>query len=235
MNDYFQENKRSLFLLTGLFLLLVIVLYFLLLRPLMVDLSSKEKEIRSVKDDIQQLEKELDYFDLDSVEVDVEKRLMEKKIPTEKELDEYILSLQQLEVITGSKMEHIEFLYDSNLEEIEGEENRLEEESTNTDDENENESDDDNTEEDQEEITTEPEIFHEKPEDLQVMTVKLIAASPDFDEFIKLLKVIENEERISIVSKLHFLKPSEQDIYFTEDPTKAVFFEAELTTFYYSE
>lgn len=228
MNEYFQENKRSLFILTGLFFILVVVLYFVLLRPLVAGLSSKERAISSANDEIQILEKKLENFELEIVDMDIEQIKLENKIPRERELDEYILSLQQLEVTTNSKIEKIEFMYDSNLEEIEEEED-VEEET----EENEAEEEIEDTEAD-EKITIDPEIINEKPDDLQVMTVRLTAASPEFEDFVELLEVIENQERISIVSKLKFLKPTEYDLYF-EDIQTAIAFEAELTTFYYPE
>ena len=227
MNEYFQENKRSLFILTGLFFILIIVLYVVLLRPLMADLSSKENAISSAKDEIQILEKKLDNFELDQTEVDVEQLKLENKIPKERELDDYILSLQQLEVITNSKIEKIEFMYDSNLDDVEKEVENIEDHQM-------GESLDSEDEEKEEDVQIDPAILDEKPEDLQIFTVKVTAASPEFDDFIELLKAIENQERISIVSKLKFIKPTEYDLYFEDLPT-AISVEAELTTFYYPE
>lgn len=227
MNEYFQENKRSLFILTGLFFILIVVLYVVLLRPLMADLSSREKEINSAKDEIQILEKKLDNFELDQTDVDVEQLKLESKIPKERELDDYILSLQQLEVITNSKIEKIEFMYDSNLDDVEKEVENIEDHQM-------GESLDSEDEEKEEDVQIDPAILDEKPEDLQIFTVKVTAASPEFDDFIELLKAIENQERISIVSKLKFIKPTEYDLYFEDLPT-AISVEAELTTFYYPE
>lgn len=227
MIEYFQENKRSLFILTGLFFILIVVLYVVLLRPLMADLSSREKEINSAKDEIQILEKKLDNFELDQTDVDVEQLKLESKIPKERELDDYILSLQQLEVITNSKIEKIEFMYDSNLDDVEKEVENIEDHQM-------GESLDSEDEEKEEDVQIDPAILDEKPEDLQIFTVKVTAASPEFDDFIELLKAIENQERISIVSKLKFIKPTEYDLYFEDLPT-AISVEAELTTFYYPE
>ncbi len=90
------------------------------------------------------------------------------------------------------------------------------------------------TEEDTE-LTVDPVLLNEKPEQLQVLTVKIEGMSPDFDQFIELLKIIESQERISIVTSLHFTKPTEQDLYFSDDPSELIPFEAELTTFYFAE
>lgn len=222
MNDYFQDNKRSLLLLAGLLLIFAIVLYFVLLRPLMSELSSNESAITSATDEIAVLEQQLANMDEEITETDVDQLVLEKKIPTERKLDEYLRDIQRLEVMTNSKIEQIQFVYDSNL----GEQEKME------DDENEDEMDELEEEVEIEKVEIDPEILKEKPENLQVMTVKITAHSPDFNEFITFLETIENEERISIVTNLKLKKPTERDIYFEEYET-ALGFEIELTTFYF--
>ena len=245
MNEYIEENKRAIILLTiGLFLL-AIVLYFFLLRPQLVDLSEKKENLDAMEEELRVLEEQIAAFDEDELDVEVEQLLQEKKIPTERKLDEYILSLQRLESVTNSKIERIEFVYDSNLE-ID-EENEEAEPSDNTEESAEeteenlesnelDETDDENEgEETEDEINVNPEILSEKPEQLEVMTVRLVAVAPNFEDFIKLLKVIENEERISIVTNLRFNKPTAEDTFILDEPLDMIPFEAELTTFYYAE
>src|SRR5690625_7566243 len=96
----------------------------------MTHLSAKEKALVSVQDEIRTLEQKLENMEIAEPEIDVEQLILENKIPRERELDEYILSLNQLEIITESKIEKIEFVYDSNLENIEAveEENQKDEE-----------------------------------------------------------------------------------------------------------
>lgn len=228
MNEYIQENKRTLFILTGLLLLLVIVLYFLLLRPLMADFPSQERKLISLENEQVVLTQKIENFHETTKDINVEQLMAENKIPTKRELDEYILSLQQVESISDSKLIDIEFMYDSSLpekekeqEEDEGEE--VEEESSETDG------------DEEEELTIDPVIINEKPEELEVLTVRVEGASKDFDDFIDLLKGIEDQERISIVSKLEFNKPTEDEILFSDNPFIALSFTAELTTFYYPD
>lgn len=226
MNDYLQENKRTLFILFGLLFILAIVLYFILLRPLIADLSSKERAIQNIENEIQLLETKLTSMSEEIKETDVEQLVLENKIPPQRDLDEYILSLQRLEAMTGSKIAKINFVYDSNLDKVEDEEKE------NTDTKSETDEDEEGNEV---EITIDPIILNEKPENLHVMTVKVVGASPDFNEFINLLEVIENQERISIVSKLKFIKQTEYEQFFEDDYFETILFEAELSTFYYEE
>lgn len=240
MNEYFEQNKRSLLILVALFFLLAIVLYLLVLHPLLSDFAKKEKDIATVNEEIQLLEARIENFNIEDEEIDIEQLMFEKKIPVERELDKYILSLQQIETKTDSKIERIDFVYDSNLETIEEEPVTEEEvepidETEELNDDTDEESDEEENEEEQEAPTIDPTILREKPEDLQVMTVRVTAISPDYDDFINVLKFVEDEERISIVTRLHFTQPTETDLSFEQDPSKVIPFEIELTTFYYDK
>ncbi|MBO1003381.1 hypothetical protein ACFSKI_22215 [Pseudogracilibacillus auburnensis] len=227
MNEYLQINKRPLFILAGLLFIFAIVLYFIFLRPLLVDLTTKEEAVQSIEKEIQQLKQTIKNKEDEIIETEVEQLISEKKIPLERELDEYILGLQQLEVRTNSKIDKIEFIYDSNInEEVEDMEDQITELESNLLE---------GIEEQKERITIDPTILKEMPENLQIMTVKVTAASPDFEELIHLIKAIEKQERISIVSKLEFFKPAEFEAYFLDELEEMILFEVELTTFYYTE
>lgn len=241
MNDYFQENRRALLILSILLLVLAIVLYFILIRPLSIDLDRKKNSITSIEADIELLKAELENIDDDLQEIDIEKLKLENKIPPKPDIDEYILSLQQLEFTTKSKIESIDFTYDSNLEVI----TNIDEESSEDEDEkgiqveqlDEEDIEIDINEDEEETMENESSIdqdmLNEKPEELHVITVKVIAISADFDNFLDLLQEIEDNERISVITNLTFTKPAENNDYFAENPLEVIPFEIELTTFYY--
>src|SRR5690625_5207407 len=113
MNEFYAENRRALLLLAGLLLILAIVLYFILLRPQMADLKRQEAAAVQLKDEIASLEKQIEDLEVGKEEVDLEQLILENKIPRERDLDAYILGLQRLELLTESKIESIQFAYDS--------------------------------------------------------------------------------------------------------------------------
>lgn len=242
MNEYFEANKRSLILLASMLFILALVLYLMLLRPLLADYKAEQQKLVSLTNDIELLEAEIDALQDAPEEIDVAQLMLENKIPKERELDEYILTLQQLELYTNSKIEAVHFAYDSNLpiqedvsvttldDEVEAELSPEE-----TDDEDEAVDESTESEEEAVEPTADPAILNEKPEELHVMTVRVVATSPDFDEFVELLKRIEQNERINIVTSLRFTTPTEEDIYFSDNPIDDIPFEAELTTFYFAD
>lgn len=248
MNEYFEQNKRSLLLLGGTLLLLAIILYFFLVRPVMADYKNEVQRIDDLNEEIELLEAQIENLKESPEEIDVDQLILENKIPSERELDEYILAIQQLELHTDSQIETIDFAYDSSFEIDEVEEEETEEASADEEealeDELEEETaiedeadtmDADEAEEEATESEIDPAILNEKPEDLHVMTVRISALSPNFDEFIELLKLIESNDRISIVTSLEFSKPTEEDIYFSNNPAERISFDAEITTFYYKQ
>lgn len=209
MNEYIQENKRSLYVIVGLLFILAIVLFFLVLRPVMTDLD-KQKKLNDTKEaNIELLKIQLENMKKQFEEEDPEKLVLEGKIPPERNIDEYIRSLQALENKTNSEISNITFVYDSNIDVVETEEE-------------------------------EPEVDHEeiivgKPDELQVIVVQFTATSPSYDDFINLLKTIEQEERISIVSNLQFNQNASIGETQENEEDEMVSFTIHLTTFYYED
>ncbi|HLS06426.1 MAG TPA: hypothetical protein VK079_00640 [Bacillota bacterium] len=241
MNEYLQTNKRSFILLTILFFILAIVLYFMVVRPLTEDLTRHEINIMTAENNIAELEKTLQRLEVTPEDDEFEDLLLEKIIPKERELDDYILSLQQLELTTESQIEQINFVYDSQIADHEQVDDEDEVDATDTevdetdatDDEN-NSEEENSADEDEDETTPlEPTFIYEKPVDLHAISVQIDAISPSLDEFIKFLQTIEQSERLSIVSQLRFDHPTEHDEFFEDEPTTDITFQIELTTFYY--
>lgn len=209
-------------------LLFIVVLYFLLLRPLVAEVSSKENAAETKQEELKELTQTIAKIKDEADKIDVEQLLLEKRIPVERQLDEYILTLQQMEAVTNSQIESIQFMYDSSIADLEEEE----EEKTETTNEEVSDENEEVIEEDIEAIE-ERQIVREKPEGLEVLIVRVEATSPDYNSFIQLLEEIEELERISIITNLKYDAASEKDQFEDEVDEDAISFNIELTTFYY--
>lgn len=240
MNEFYQENKTMLFIFAGFLIITVIVLYFWLVQPLKADLDRTNQNIQNLEDEKVLVTTQINNYDTEEVDIDITELLLEKKIPRNRNLDDYILALQGLEFITNSKIESVSITYDSGSDHIEVEEEVEEPVITpETAEVVEGEEIEAKTEEDTPvaEPVIDPVIANEKPESLEVLVVTISAASPNFEEFLHLIEAIENQDRVSILSNLTFLKPTENDVYTSdhEVDTKKIEFTASLTTFYYPE
>jgi len=203
-------------MLVGLLFLLAIVLFFLVLRPVIKDLEAQKRTNQEKEEDIELLELQLANMKKQLEEEDPEQLVLENKVPLERKIDEYILSLKQLENKTNSEISNIEFIYDSSME-------VLEDEAASSEDAEESE---------ESEESPAAEVILGKPEELQAITVRFTATSPSFKDFVKLLETIEQEERISIVSNIEFRQTTD---YTSSEDEERVSFDVHLTTFYYQK
>src|SRR5690625_38339 len=214
MNEYIQANKRSLYMLTGLLFLLAIVLFFLVLRPLMQDVDAQKQTNNAKKVVNKILETQIKNKKEQHEAEDPDQHVLEEKVPLERKVDEYILSLEQLENKTESEISNIEFVYDSTIEIPEAETEETDEDGEET------------SEEAAEDLT---DGFADQ---LQMLTVRFTATSPSYADFIDLLESIEAEERISIVTNLDFNQPTE---YTQTEDDETVSFDIDLSTFYFNQ
>src|SRR5690625_2708048 len=121
MNDFLQENKRSILILLVLLLILAIVLYVLVIYTLYTYIVSKDKKINYQLTTKTRLEEKIKDIEDELNETNNEQSLLHKVVPKDRELDEYILQLQSLEKVTKSKINSIEFLYDSSINDLDEE------------------------------------------------------------------------------------------------------------------
>lgn len=213
MNNIFQEKRSTFLLLVGLLFVLLIVLYFAFISPLLSDLKGKETTQTDLQNEIAILESQLEQ--LDNAQEDFEQDLLElqKKIPPTRELEEIVLILRDIERHSSSLIKSIDFHYGSSLPSA----NFWQE--LDSDEVLEGEVDAD------EEAEETPAIdFSQKPESLQIITIKMDISSPNYEEFLSFITEIEQQERIMGVSELKFDKPGEE-----------VTHNVELFTFYYKK
>lgn len=234
MNEVYQDNKKVLIALLVVLLLAAAALFYFLVMPLKSGIKSSNNAIVSLENDKQYYQTLIDNLMNAEPELNVEELLYEKRIPKESNVDEYILSLQNLELVAGSRINSIAFVYDSGIEIVDdGEETAVEQPAeTPVADGEQAEGD---AEAPETPVTPDPAIINEKPSSLQVIAVNITAKARNFEEFLNLIETIENQERISIVSNLTFTKPGEvaQITGAHVLDREMIEFTAQLTTFYY--
>lgn len=223
MNNLFKENARIFSLLLVLLFVLLIVVYFVFVSPLSKQLKAAKQNVSNLETEISVLEasrnQSKDSLDSDTL-------LLEKKVPITPELEDLLLTFQEIELTSDSRIENIEFSYDGKLpENHSGSGESQENQSNDTNDENvateNNESEQANTRN------------GNKPEFLKVITAKMDVLSPDYDSFQVFLQELEKCERIMRVDKLTFEKPAEKEQL--EGSGETITFTIEATTFYYKQ
>ncbi|MGG3855899.1 hypothetical protein ABET36_16135 [Caldifermentibacillus hisashii] len=118
MSDFFQE-KRKIVLFIGIILFLLLgLLYFYLIMPLKDDANAAEQNVKQLETEVKTLENRVNQNETDQPENTAK---LEKKMPLSRQLDELILSLQEIEMVSGSQIASINFNnYDGGLTEADG-------------------------------------------------------------------------------------------------------------------
>lgn len=168
-------------------------------------------------------------------------------MPLSRQLDELILSLQEIEMVSGSQIASINFNnYDGGLTEADGTYNNNETtdgtdeataDDTNNNDELTDSKDDptmNETDENQSDEQATNETVTNLPTNVKLITINLSVTSPDFEHFQLFLQELEKLERITRVDTLTFTKPAERELLYEKDGSQAVTADVQITTFYYN-
>ncbi|WP_062355442.1 hypothetical protein [Bacillus kwashiorkori] len=242
MSNFIQEKKSAVLFITTILFLLLGVVYIYVIKPLNDDISISETKVKTIETDIRILEAQLVKAPTSQEENTM---LLERQMPLARNIDEILLSLQEVELVSGSQIQSISFnTYDGTLSN--SEELIRNDESTNVGEADEEATDDETNEQGREsdlssngEETNEAPVSEladdiNKPENVKLLTISLSVESPDFAHFQKFLKEIENLQRINRVEQVTFSKPAEQELL-SEEYEETISFSLTITTFYFDE
>ncbi|WP_368974243.1 hypothetical protein NST61_13250 [Caldifermentibacillus hisashii] len=244
MSDFFQEKRKIVFFIGIILFLLLGLLYFYLIMPLKDDANAAEQNVKQLETEVEALENRLNQNESDQPENTAK---LEKKMPLSRQLDELILSLQEIEMVSGSQIASINFNnYDGGLTEADGTYNNNETtdgtdeataDDTNNNDELTDSKDDptmNETDENQSDEQATNETVTNLPTNVKLITINLSVTSPDFEHFQLFLQELEKLERITRVDTLTFTKPAERELLYEKDGSQAVTADVQITTFYYN-
>lgn len=232
MSDFFEENKRPLILMVLALLLFSIAIYYFFVKPEQDEAKRAKDSITSLQTDIQRLETNLANLEEEQADfdMDIESLLLEKKIPTERKLSDYIIDLEKMEASADAVIQDFSFTYDTSLEIEDTDEEETSEEQTDTEDDDELANEFEIDEAEVSEATEQ--LISEMPEEIQAFTVTMTIHVLDFDNFLYFLKTVEEQERLSIVTRISLNQPTEVDELDPESIEKPTF-QVDVTSFYY--
>lgn len=229
MNHLFEDKKHLILLAIILFLLLAL-LYFYWVRPVKEEVATTLQQVEQLETTIEQLEEGLEYPG-ETADFDSEVYQLTKKLPLNRQLDEFLLSLQEIEIISRS---HIEYIFFNNYEGALSEEDQMEQEESSG--ENEELLDEDMGESGEVEGHEEPpvsEVVRQLPENVRLITLQLDVVSPNFEQSQIFLQELEKLERLVRVDSLSFDKPGERELLEAEEEEIPIYMSVTITTFYF--
>jgi type IV pilus assembly protein PilO len=231
------ENKVLVALLGLIAFLLVGVVYYYVILPKGEEETRIKYAIQELKIENSELENHVAVLSVVETD-DANEYDLRKKLPVSRELDKLLHTIQEVELMSESKIVSISFNnYDAEVSQTittpEVEEEKAEEEVDVT----ESEGEETETESEDEETDVElvkpitPIDISLLPEELKLISLKIDLQVLDYDHLLKFLHEIEGLDRVVRIDEVNFYQPGELELA-QEEPDKRLDVTVQLTTFF---
>ncbi|KIL44562.1 hypothetical protein [Jeotgalibacillus soli] len=232
MLNKLTKKQIAFIVLFSLLLFILLFFYLFVVRSVVTEAQLMEERVL----DLETASEILRVTPITESEVDQEnRRVYERKVPNERQVDQLLLAIQEAELISGVRIESITFNhYDGSIVDTGLTINNLL--SGQSTEESDMIGNDGRTEEELEVPSSSP-ISNDidMPEELKLITFSADIMAPNFNQAMQFLREIEKLERISRVDSLHFTQSTEDDRVFSDSEDESVFMNIQVTTFYYTE
>lgn len=253
MNSISSSKKRTLLLVIALAMALLFAVYYYVVKPKEDEAQAIRTEMTSLETEISAMEQSLAELNAQHSQTDVNEFALRKKVPANREIDALILAMEEIEYVTGSRVQSIEFNnYDalvssSGLQDPlytpEPEEGAATEDGSEPIETNESTEPAESTEPTEDTETTEGEVPAEElpistiavetlPPSLKLVTFNVNVVSPNDVNLQQFIEEIEKNERVMRIDIVDFALPGEEH-QFTEEASDVVTANIQITTFYY--
>ena len=220
---------------------LLFAIYYYVLLPKQDEADMMESSVNSLRSEISTLNEQITSIKEGQSNGSSNEFSLRKKLPDNREIDELLLNIEEIEYVSGSRIQSINFNnYDSLVsassltdphsvteteENTEGQTEASEEQTTETA----------TTSETEESVTTTPVstiAVESLPPNLKLITFNVDVESPNHDKLKQFIKEIERLERVMHIDTVGYNLPGEENT-FAENASDIVAATIQVTTFYY--
>lgn len=253
MNSISSSKNGTLLLVIALAMTLLFAVYYYIVKPKEDEAQTIRSEMNNLETEISSLEQSLAELNTQHLQTDVNEFALRKKVPENREIDALILAMEEIEYVTGSRVQSIEFnnydalvsssglqdpLYTPEPEEGaavgDGSESSETTESTESADDPgqaENTETTDGTAP-TEELPISTIAVETLPPSLKLVTFNVNVVAPNNVNLQQFIEEIEKNERVMRIDIIDFALPGEED-QFAEEASEIVTASIQVTTFYY--
>lgn len=219
-------SQKNTVLLVGLLVIVVLAaLYYYVILPKSDYVDALQKTVETMKSELATTEAEIATFE-DKLLTPSEAARLEKQVPLNRDVAEILRDLEDIEMLTRSRIEAINFseheapLVERKLGLTETSEEELAAKLAN--------------EEVAEEDPLYQEILADAPQGLQIVTYQVELLTPDYKTLRTFIREVEGLTRIVKVDMIKISQPGEE-VKFEEVVDYTVSASLQLTTFFYNE
>lgn len=240
-----SKNSGPILIVVLVAVLLFAVYYYIVL-PKQDEADMMDNSVNSLNSEISTLNEQITSIQEEQSRESSNEFALRKKVPDNREIDELLLNIEEIEYVSGSRIQSISFnnydslvsasgLTDPNAvptdeENPEGQPETSEETATDT-----------TTDTSEETIETEEQVpttpvstiaVESLPANLKLVTFGVEVESPNYEKLQQFIKEIERLERVMHIDTISYALPGEENT-FAEDASDIVSATIQVTTFYY--
>src|SRR5690606_5107880 len=235
MNSISSSKNGTLLIVIALAMALLFAMYYYVVKPKQDEEQMIRSEINSLHTEIAAIEETIAANQSQQSQTNGNEFALRKKLPDNREMEELIVSIEEMQYVTDSRIQSIDFNNYDALVSSSGLQDPLSAPETEEGDLSDfTQSAIDQTEgtEVSEELPVSTIAVETLPPSLKLVTFNINVAAPNDVNLLQFIEEIEKKERVMRIDIIDFALPDEED-KFTEDASEIVTADIQVTTFYY--
>ncbi|MGE7949520.1 potassium transporter [Lysinibacillus sp. NPDC093688] len=235
-----SSKNSTILILTAFVAAILFALYYYIVTPKLEEVDAKESSINSLQQEISTIQKQIALIEENGKSASTSNLTLRKKVPQTRAIEEVIRNIEEIEAVTGTRVEAMDFnnydslVMDSTMtdpnstnseEQVEPKQsaNKAEEQAVAKNDE---------TPETQDKIPTATFTKDSLPKELKLVTFNIDVAALDNKAMVEFIKEIEKIDRVMKIDAIDFTSTGEE-AKFQEDADTTLKSTIQVTTFYY--
>lgn len=235
------SNKNStILILTALIAAILFALYYYIVTPKLEEVKAKESSNITLQQEVSTIQEQIALIEKNGKSNRTSNLTLRKKVPQTRAIDEVIRNIEEMEVVTGTRVEAMDF---NNYDSLVMESTITDPNSTNSEEQADTqqsatEADEqavaknDETPEVKDKIPTATLNKDSLPKELKLVTFDIEVVALDNKAMVEFIKEIENIDRVMKIDAIDFTLTGEE-AKFQEDADTTLKATIQVTTFYY--
>ncbi|MFJ8512784.1 potassium transporter [Lysinibacillus xylanilyticus] len=235
-----SSKNSTILLLTALIAAIIFALYYYILTPKLEEVDAKESSINSLQQEIFTIQEQIALIEENGKSSRTSNLTLRKKVPQTRAIDEVIRNIEEIEAVTGTRVEAMDFnnydslVMDSTMTDpnsINSEEQADTQQSVTEADEQ-AVANNGETPEVKDKLPTSTFTKESLPKELKLVTFNIDVVALDNEAMVEFIKEIEKIDRVMKIDAIDFESAGEEE-KFQEDADTTLKSTIQVTTFYY--
>ncbi|MFC9540943.1 potassium transporter [Lysinibacillus sp. NPDC056959] len=235
-----NSKNSTILILTAFIAAILFALYYYLVTPKLEEVDAKESSISSLQQEMSTIQKQIALIEENGKSASASNLTLHKKVPQTRAIDEVIRNIEEIEAVTGTRVEAMDFnnydslVMDSTMTDpnLTNSEELADTEQSATEADEQATAKNDESPEAKDKIPSATFNKDSLPKELKLVTFNIDVVALDNNAMVEFIKEIEKIDRVMKIDAIDFTLTGEEE-KFQEDADPTLKSTIQVTTFYY--